>query len=80
MLTIQWIAFRRNGTRGVVERTTFASDSLHEAMADAQSRFDDMRAKHVDGPPDGFVVLDEAGEEIGRYFAPGAFDKGKTKR
>lgn len=75
MLTIQWIALRRDGTRGMVERTTFPKDSLAEAMAEARARVDEVRAKHPDGPPDGFIVLDEAGGEIGRFFVPGTFDK-----
>ena len=80
MLTIHWIALRRDGTRGVVERTAFAGDSLSEAMAEGRAHFDAVRQRHPDGPPDGFIVLDEAGHEIGRYFAPGTFDKGDRPR
>ncbi len=80
MLTIHWIALRRDGTRGLVERTTFPKDSLPEAMAEARARFDEVRAKHPDGPPDGFIVLDEDGGEIGRFFVPGTFDKREDAR
>ncbi|HUH84892.1 MAG TPA: hypothetical protein VLX85_09785 [Stellaceae bacterium] len=80
MLTIQWIALRRDGTRGVVERTTFPKDSLSQAMAEARARFDEVKARHPNGAPDGFVVLDAAGGEIGRFFLPGTFDKRETKK
>ena len=80
MLTIHWIALRRDGTRGVVERTTFPKDSLSGAMAEARARFDEVRAKHPDGPPDGFIVLDQTGGEIGRFFLPGTFDKREDAR
>lgn len=78
MLIIQWIALRRDGTRGVVERTTFAEDSLGAAMAHARNLFEAVRARHPDGPPDGFIVRDASGGEIGRYFVPGTFAKDKT--
>jgi hypothetical protein len=80
MLTIQWIAFRRDGTRGLVESAAFAGDSLAEAMAHARNLFDAVRARHPDGPPDGFIVRDASGGEIGRYFVPGTFDKGGSAR
>jgi hypothetical protein len=80
LLVIQWIALRRDGTRGVVESLTFARDSLPEAMAQARAVFDKVRARHPGGPPDGFIVRDDAGQEIGRYFVPGTFDKRESTR
>jgi hypothetical protein len=31
-----------------------------------------MRRKYPDAPPDGFMVFDAAGQEIGRWFGSGA--------
>lgn len=74
MLAIHWIAIRRDGTRGLVERMTLRGNDLANAMAHARASFDQVRAAHPDGPPNGFIVLDDQGREIGRYFLPGAFD------
>jgi hypothetical protein len=66
MLAIHWIAIRRDGARGLVEQMTFPGDHLPDAMTHARAIFDQVRATHLDGPPNRFIVLDDHGREIGR--------------
>jgi hypothetical protein len=35
-----------------------------------QARFPEMRCKHDNTPPDGFLVFDSVGSEVRRWFVP----------
>jgi hypothetical protein len=65
MFTVHWIVCGR-------EAEPIATESFRVSHADilvtsCHFRMEMMRRKHPKTPPDGFIVIDPAGKEIGRW-------------
>jgi hypothetical protein len=57
MFTVKWVKHR-------YERLPIEVETSH-----SQWKLSDIREKHPMNPPDGFLVFDEAGNELRRWFA-----------
>jgi len=68
MFRIKWVVHRRETQPVAVENS--AIQDLDEVVESCQARFPEMRRKHDNTPPDGFLVFDSAGSEVRRWFVP----------
>jgi hypothetical protein len=66
MFRIKWVVHRRE-TQPVEIENSLLQD-LDKIVESCQARFPEMRRRHSDTPPDGFLVFDSAGNEVRRWF------------
>ncbi len=61
---VNWVVHRHESQPVAVERS--ALQDLDEIVETCRGRFPEMRHKHPNTPPDGFLVLDRDGNEVRR--------------
>jgi hypothetical protein len=66
MFVIKWVAHRRESEPVEVENSKEADIGLF--VLSCQNRLLAMRKRHAQTPPDGFLVFDEGGTELRRWF------------
>jgi hypothetical protein len=66
MYTIKWVVHQHEAEP--VEEETSCHGDLSAVVLSCQRRLSIMREKHSLYPPDGFLVFDEAGNELRRWF------------
>ena len=66
MFIVRWVVHRHETQSVEVENS--ALQDLDELVEFCQARFPEMRRKHPNTPPDGFLVFDKAGDEVRRWF------------
>ena len=64
--SVNWV-LHGNETRPI-EVETSALDDLDKLVEICRGRFDEKTRMHPDAPPDGFLVCDNAGNEVRRWF------------
>jgi hypothetical protein len=68
MFSVKWVMHRRETQPVEIENS--ALQDLDEVVESCQARFPEMRRKHDNTRPDGFLVFDSAGSEVRRWFVP----------
>jgi hypothetical protein len=66
MFSVKWVMHRRETQPVEIENS--ALQDLDEVVESCQARFPEMRRRHSNTPPDSFLVLDSAGNEVRRWF------------
>jgi hypothetical protein len=66
MFSVKWVVHRHEIQPVAVENS--AIQDLDEVVESCQARFPEMRCKHDNTPPDGFLVFDSVGSEVRRWF------------
>jgi hypothetical protein len=66
MFEVKWVKHRYE--RLPVEAETSYHDDLDAVVASCLKKLPEIRQKHPMNPPDGFLVFDEAGHEVRRWF------------
>jgi hypothetical protein len=66
MFTVKWVFRGRENEPIEIEK--FGVRSQDTLLAACRYRMAMMRLKYAETPPDGFIVLDSAGKEVGRWF------------
>jgi hypothetical protein len=66
MFTVKWVI--RGKEAAPIESEAFGVSHVDTLIVASRYRMEMMRLKHPDTPPDGFIVLDHDGKEIGRWF------------
>jgi hypothetical protein len=69
MFTVQWIV---RGRAEPIESEGFRVSHADILIASCRFRMELMQRKHPKTPPDGFIVIDPAGKEIGRWTGSAA--------
>jgi hypothetical protein len=69
VFTVKWV--KRRYERLPIEVETNCHDELDAVVALCLKRLPEIRQKHPMNPPDGFLVFDEAGKEMRRWFGSG---------
>jgi hypothetical protein len=69
MFTVNWVV--RGKEDEPVESERFRVRGADTVVAACRYRLAAMRLSYPDSPPDGFIVLDDAGREIRRWFGAG---------
>jgi hypothetical protein len=64
--SVSWVVHRYETLPVVVEHCVF--QNLDQIVEACKARLSEMRDKHPDTPPDGFLVFDGAGSEVRRWF------------
>jgi ribose 1,5-bisphosphokinase PhnN len=64
--SVHWVAHRRETQPVAIERT--ALQGLDKLVETCQGRFSEMRRTYPGLPPDGFLVFDNDGNEVRRWF------------
>ena len=64
--TVHWVAHRWETQPVAIERTT--DQGLDKLVETCQGRFPELRRKYPGSPPDGFLVIDNDGNEVRRWF------------
>jgi hypothetical protein len=67
MYFVLWVV--DDGQMRPVEREKSVFNNLDALMASCAARLQQMREKHKDSPPDGFIVFDAADKELFRWLA-----------
>jgi hypothetical protein len=67
MYNVTWVV--SDSDMRPVEREKSVFNNLGVLTASCAGRFQQMREKHPGSPPDGFIVLDAADNEVLRWFA-----------
>jgi hypothetical protein len=70
MFAVKWVI--RGKEAEPVESEDFGVFHADVLVSACRYRMEMMRRKYPDAPPDGFMVFDAAGQEIGRWFGSGA--------
>ena len=70
MFTVKWVI--RGNEGDPVESETFGVSRSEILISSSRYRMAMMRLKYPGAPPDGFIVLDGVGKEIGRWVGPSA--------
>jgi hypothetical protein len=66
MFSVSWVAHGQAGESVEHERNILYD--LDKVVKSCQRRLVWMRAKYPSAPPDGFIVLDQKGAEVRRWF------------
>ena len=66
MFSVKWVVHRHEIQPVEVEIS--AVQDLDKVVESCQARFPEMRRRHPNTPPDGFLVFDSAGNEVRRWF------------
>jgi hypothetical protein len=66
MFTIKWVMHHREAEP--VEEETSCHGNVDAVVLSCQRRLSIMREKHSLDPPDGFLVFDDEGNEVRRWF------------
>jgi hypothetical protein len=66
MFTVRWVV--RGNDAEPVEVEKIKVLSVETVLAACRYRLVAIRLKHPDNPPDGFIVLNESGRELRRWF------------
>jgi hypothetical protein len=66
MFIIKWVAHRHENEPVEVENSN--DRDIGMVVLSCQSKLLGMRKKHAQAPPDGFLVFDEVGNELRRWF------------
>jgi hypothetical protein len=72
MYRVRWV-IQRQEAHSVEEETSVHGD-LDVVVASCIERFSEVRLKHPQNPPEGFLVFDETGQEVQRWFGSGGPD------
>jgi hypothetical protein len=64
--SVKWVVHRYETLPVEVERDVL--QNLDKLVESCRGRTSDMRRKHPNSPPDGFLVFDSAGNEVRRWF------------
>jgi ribose 1,5-bisphosphokinase PhnN len=64
--TVRWVAHRRETQPIAIERTSH--QGLDKLVETCQGRFPEMRRQYPGSPLDGFLVIDNDGNEVRRWF------------
>ncbi len=68
MFVVKWF-LRFDDSKPLAVEESIHTD-LDEIVASSKERLYGMRLRYVTTPPDGFVVCDEDGRELRRWFGP----------
>jgi hypothetical protein len=66
MFTVKWVV--RGKEAEPIEREVFKVQGADTVVAACRYRLAAMRLTYPDHPPEGFIVLDASGREVGRWF------------
>jgi hypothetical protein len=66
MFSVKWVVHRHETEPVEVENS--ALEDLDEVVETCRARLPEMRRKHANTPPDGFLIFDSAGNEVRRWF------------
>jgi hypothetical protein len=66
MFTVNWVV--RGKEAEPIESEGFRVNHVSTLIMACRYRMAMMRLKYSKTPPDGFIVIDSAGKEIGRWF------------
>jgi hypothetical protein len=66
MFTVKWI--KQGQENEPVESERFGVINAETVISACRFRMPAMRVKYPKAPPDGFVVVDDQGAELGRWF------------
>jgi hypothetical protein len=64
--SVKWVVHRYETLPAEVENS--AIQDLDKLVESCQARLSEMRRKYPNTPPDGFLVFDDAGHEVRRWF------------
>jgi hypothetical protein len=67
--SVSWVVHRYETLPVAIEDC--AGQDLDKVVESCKARFPEMRGKHPNTPPDGFLVFDGAGAEVRRWFQSG---------
>ena len=70
MFTVKWVVRGREAEP--IEIEAFGVSHADVLVSSCRYRMEMMRRKHSKTPPDGFIVADADGKEIGRWIGPSA--------
>jgi hypothetical protein len=70
MFTVKWVV--RGKDAYPIESEEFRVRHVGTLITACRCRMDMMRHKYSRTPPDGFIVFDDSGKEIARWFDLGA--------
>jgi hypothetical protein len=70
MFTVKWVI--RGQEVAPIESEAFRGGHADVIIASCRYRMEMMRRRHPEAPPDGFIVADADGKEIGRWIGPSA--------
>jgi hypothetical protein len=70
MFTVKWVVRGREAEP--LESEGFTIGNVDTLIVACRYRMAMMRLKHPNPPPDGFIVIDPTGKEIGRWFGEAA--------
>ena len=66
MFSVKWLQRDKEGEPVEVENSVLTD--LDRVVAFCQEALVGMRLRHIARPPDGFVVVDDDGKELRRWF------------
>jgi hypothetical protein len=66
MFTVNWVV--RGKESAPIESERFRVHGVDTVVEACRDRLAAMRLNYPDTPPDGFIVLDDSGREIQRWF------------
>jgi hypothetical protein len=69
MFTVRWVAHGHEDEPAENEKDVLYK--LDKVVESCQRRLPTMRAKYPHSPPDGFIVIDQEGVEVRRWFGSG---------
>jgi hypothetical protein len=64
--SVSWVVHRYETLPVKVEHCVF--QHLDKLVESCRARFPEMRGRHPNTPPDGFLIFDGAGTEVRRWF------------
>jgi hypothetical protein len=70
MFTVNWVV--RGKEAEPIESERFRLNHVSTLIMACRYRMEMMQLKYPETPPDGFIVIDDAGKEIGRWFGTAA--------
>jgi hypothetical protein len=70
MFSVKW--FERGKESNPVEVENSILTDLDRVVSSSQGGLLGMRLRHIAKPPDGFIVVDDNGNEVRRWFAASA--------
>jgi hypothetical protein len=68
MFSVKWLE-HGNEDKPIEVVNSILTD-LNDVVSSSQAEFEGMRLRHIVTPPDGFVVVDDDGREVRRWFEP----------
>jgi hypothetical protein len=67
MFSVKWLEHGKESNPVEVENSILTD--LDKVVSSSQGGLLGMRLRHIAKPPDGFIVVDDNGDEVRRWFA-----------